>query len=135
MFGVSRADIVVAVAGVVRANLPEGFEETPHYKAMITWVVPLDRSPKTYNRSALPVCALGERKSYVSLYLMALHFDRALSVWLDRAWKETGCPLDRGKVAIRMRKLEEVPLDVIAEAIARVSVDDLIAGYERVSAR
>ena len=135
MFGVSRADVMVAVEGVVRANLPDGFEEAPHYKAMLTWVVPLDRSPKTYNNAALPVCALGERKSYVSLYLMALHFDRGMSTWLDRAWNATGCPLDRGKVAIRMRRLDEVPLDVIAEAVARVSVDDLIAGYERVTAR
>ena len=126
---------MVAVAGVVRANLPDGFVEAPYYKAMTTWVVPLDRSPKTHNGGPLPVAALGERKQYVSLYLMGLYFDPAMNDWLDRAWKESGCRLDRGAVCIRFRDLDDIPFDVLAEAVSYLSVDGLIAAYEHAAAR
>ena len=36
-----------------------------------------------------------------------------------------------GKSCVRFRRLEDVPLDVVGEAIARTSVDDFIAQYER----
>ena len=36
-----------------------------------------------------------------------------------------------GKSCVRFRRLEDVPLDVVGEAIARTSVDDFIAAYER----
>jgi hypothetical protein len=35
-----------------------------------------------------------------------------------------------GKSCIRFRKLEDLPLDVIGEAIAKVPVADYIAHYE-----
>jgi hypothetical protein len=132
---VDRADIVVAVRGVIVANLQEPIEEAPHYKNMSTWVVPFDLSPQTYNNGALPVFALGERKSYVSFFIMAMHFVPGLSRWFDDAWKATGCPLDRGRVAIRMRNLDDVPLDVIAQTVRRVSVDDMLAGYHEAMSR
>ena len=36
-----------------------------------------------------------------------------------------------GKSCVRFRRLEDVPLEVVGEAIARTSVDDFIAAYER----
>ena len=36
-----------------------------------------------------------------------------------------------GKSCVRFRRLEDVPLDVVGEAIARTSADDFIAAYER----
>lgn len=129
----SRLDLVQAVRGVVVANLQDGFEEAPHYKNMSSWVIPDEASP--HDKGALPVFALGERKSYVSLYVIALHWIPGLRGWLDTAWKATGCPLDRGQVAIRLRRLDETPLDVIAECVAKVTVDDVIAGYLEVMAR
>jgi hypothetical protein len=74
--------------------------------------------------------ALGERKQYVSLYLMGLYFAPAMSAWLDRAWRASGCRYDRGAVCVRFRDVDDIPFDVLAEAVAYLSVDDLIAAYE-----
>ena len=37
-----------------------------------------------------------------------------------------------GKSCVRFRRLEDVPLEVVGEAIARTPVDDLIAAHEQV---
>src|SRR5438045_552419 len=130
---VSRLEIVQAVRGVIVANLQDGFEEAPHYKNMATWVIPDELSP--HKDGALPVFGLGERKSYVSLYVIALHWVPGLRTWFHGAWKASGNPIDVGKVAVRMRTLDETPLDVIAECVRRVTVDDVVAGYLEVLPR
>jgi len=38
---------------------------------------------------------------------------------------------DMGKSCLRFRKLEDLSLDVIGEAIARVSPEDLVSAHER----
>jgi hypothetical protein len=96
---------------------------------METWVVPPERSPRTHDGRPLPVCALAERKSYVSLFLMGLYYDPTMNDWLEDAWAASGCELRRGRVSVQLRDVDEVPFDVIAEAVARLSVDDVIARY------
>jgi hypothetical protein len=128
-----RAELLHAVREVLVANMQPGFEEAPHYKNMWTWVIPDEDSP--HDQGSLPVFGLGERKSYVSLYVIAMHWIPGLRDGFDRAWKAAGCPLDRGKVAIRMRTMDEVSLDVIADTVRRVTVDDVVAGYLEVMSR
>ena len=41
-------------------------------------------------------------------------------------WQATGKKLDMGKSCVRFKKLDDLPLDVVGEAIARTSVDDFI---------
>lgn len=131
----NRSDIVQAVRGVIVANLPEGLEEASYYKAMTTWVVPVELAPRTYNRGPLPVIALGERKQYVSLIFTGFYFMPGMRDWFDAAWKATGLPLDRGEATVRLRRLDDIAFDVIADAVARVSIDGIIAAFERTSAR
>ena len=99
-----RHALLMAVHDVIRANIPAGFEEVDHYKGMTTWAVPQDLSPRATGDRPLPVCALGERQSYVSLFLMGLWYDPPMRAWLDRAWQAaTGAPIRRGKVALQLR--------------------------------
>ena len=46
----------------------------------------------------------------------------------------TGKRLDMGKSCVRFRKLDDVPLDVMGEAIARTSAEEFIAAYEEARA-
>ena len=98
---------------------------------MQTWVVPSERTPKMPGNRTAPIVALGERKSYVSLFLMGLYYDPTIDAWLERSWRASGCPLDRGRVSLRLRQLDDVPLDVVAAAVSRVSVDEVVAFFER----
>jgi hypothetical protein len=47
------------------------------------------------------------------------------------AWIKTGKKLDMGKCCVRFRKLEDVPLEVIGQAIRRVPAKKYIAIYEK----
>ena len=124
-----RRETVEAVREVVRANLPDGYEETVQF-GMISYVVPLERYPKTYNRQALQYAALASQKNYVSLYLMNVYGDEETERWFLDSYKASGKRLDMGKSCVRFRSLDDLPLDLVAEAVARTPVDDYIAVYE-----
>jgi hypothetical protein len=124
-----RRAVVGAVRQVVLDHLPEGFEEVMQH-GMISYVVPLDRYPDTYNGQALAVASLANQKRYMSLYLMGVYGDHGAEAFLREHWPADKT-LDMGKSCLRFKRLEDLPLDVIGELIARTSVDDFITIYER----
>ena len=62
---------------------------------------------------------------------MGCYADAGEAAWFDERWKASGKKLDRGKSCVRFRALDDVPLDVVGEAIRRMPVDAFIAAYER----
>jgi hypothetical protein len=125
-----RREAIAAVRDVIRANLPRGFDEVMQY-GMISYVVPLERYPNTYNGEALAVASLANQKRHMALYLMGVYGDEGDQEWLRQRWAETGKKLDMGKSCLRFRRLDDLALDIVGAAIARTSVDDFIAAYER----
>ena len=84
----------------------------------------------------LPVAALASQKNYMSLHLMGLYCGcepgmdgSALEQWFHRAWAATGKKLDMGKACIRFKRLEDLSLEVIGEAIRRVPARRYIEAY------
>ena len=61
---------------------------------------------------------------------MGVYGDEGSQQWLRERWAAMG-KLDMGKSCLRFRSLDDLALDVLGEAIARTSVDDFIAAYER----
>jgi hypothetical protein len=125
-----RREAIATVRRLVLDNLPAGFEEVMQY-GMISYVVPLERYPDTYNGEALAVASLADQKRHMAIYLMGVYGEEGTQDWLRERWAVTGKKLDMGKSCLRFRKLDDLALDVLAEAIARTSVDDFIAAYER----
>lgn len=129
---VDRRAAIESVRDVVSANLPEGFAEGMQY-GMICWSVPHSIYPAGYHcdpKQALPYAALASQKQYMSLYLTCLYSGPKDDAWFQAKWAKTGKKLDMGKSCIRFKKVDELALEVIAEAIARVSVEDFIKNYE-----
>jgi hypothetical protein len=124
-----RRPIVEAVRQVVVDHLPDGFEEIMQY-GMISYVVPLERYPDTYNGQALAVASLANQKRYLSLYLMGAYGDEGTEAWLRARWPADK-KLDMGKSCLRFKRLEDLSLDLIGAVIERTSVDDFITIYER----
>ncbi|HEX5579810.1 MAG TPA: DUF1801 domain-containing protein [Candidatus Limnocylindria bacterium] len=124
-----RREAVAAVRDVVRRNLPHGFEEGMAF-GMIAWYVPLERFPDTYNGHPLGLAALASQKHYVSLYLNSVCGDPNLAEWFRARYAQSGKRLDMGKSCLRFRSLDDVPLDLIGETMARVPVDQFIAQYQ-----
>src|SRR5690606_32559995 len=109
----------------------KGYEEAMQY-GMIGYCVPLSRYPDTYNGQPLGIAALASQKQYMSLYLMAVYGDPKTEAWFRDAFAKAGKKLDMGKSCVRFKTLEDLPLDVIGQAIARVSVEQYIARVESV---
>jgi hypothetical protein len=125
-----RRAAIATVRDVVLAHLPDGFDEVVQY-GMLSYVVPLDRYPKTYNGEPLAIASLANQKRYMALYLIGVYGDEASQAWLRERWAETGLRLDMGKSCLRFRSLADLDLGIVGEAIGRTSVDEFIAQYER----
>jgi hypothetical protein len=64
----------------------------------------------------------------MSLHLMPACGDDELA-WLRTRWAATGKKLDMGRSCIRFKKLEDLPLEVIGEAIRRMPARTYVARY------
>jgi Domain of unknown function (DU1801) len=119
-----------AVRRVVLEHLPDGFVETMEFGSP-SYVVPLDRYPDAYNGRPLPLASLASQKRYLALYLMGVYGDEGTATWFRERWAETGKRLDMGKSCVRFRRLDDLPLDLVGEAIGRLSLDEFVALAER----
>jgi hypothetical protein len=95
---------------------------------MISWVVPLARLPETYNGQPLAVVSLASQKRYMSLYLHAVYGEREAG--FREEYERTGKRLDMGRSCVRFRRLDDLPLDLVARTLAATPVDDFISSYE-----
>jgi Domain of unknown function (DU1801) len=127
-----RRVAVAAVRDAVRRHLDKDVEEGMTY-GMIGWSVPHRVFPQGYHcnpKQPLPYAGLASQKGHLSLYLFWTYGDTEEEQWLRGAWTKDGRKLDMGKCCIRFKKLEDVPLDVVAEAVKRMPTKKFVAWYE-----
>jgi len=124
-----RREHIESVRNVVLENLPEGYDESMNW-GMIAWEIPLERYPKTYNKQPLMYAALASQKNYMSLYLMCVYTHEGTQTEFERRFKDSGKKLDMGKSCVRFKKVDDLPLDLIADTIASTPVDEYIRSYE-----
>jgi hypothetical protein len=128
-----RRVAISAVRKVIQTNLPKGYVECMSY-GMIGYVVPHSLYPAGYHcdpRLPLPLACLGSQKNHMALHLMTVYGDPATEKWFRQAWAAAGKKLDMGKACMRFKKIEDVPLKVIGQLVARVPVKDHIARMEK----
>jgi hypothetical protein len=129
-----RRAAISAVREVIRENLDAQYEEGMQY-GMIGYYVPHTVFPPGYHcdpKQPLPFAALASQKNHMALYLMGLYGQPEQEEWFRGAWAKAGKKLDMGKSCVRFKKLADVPLDVIGEAIRRAPAKEYIALYESV---
>ena len=124
-----RQEAVSAIRQTVLSNLPDGYEEIMDF-GMIVYVVPLERVPKTYNGHPLMYAAISSEKNYVSVHLMNVYADPETTQWFVDSYKATGKKLDMGKSCVRFKKLNDLPLDLIGQTVARTPIEEWVAVYE-----
>jgi len=137
-----RRAAISAVREVIRKNLDAGYEEGIQY-GMIGYYVPHEVYPGGYHvdpKQPLPFAALASQKNHMSLYLMGVYCgcsegkggETDEARWFREAWGRTGKKLDMGRACVRFKKIENVALDVVGEAIRRIPASKYIARYEAV---
>ena len=129
-----RRAAISAVRDVILKNLDAAYEEGMQY-GMIGYYVPHRVYPKGYHcdpKQPLPFASLASQKNYMSLYLMSVYCGcvdgpaNRHAQWFRDAWAKTGKKLDMGKACIRFKKLEDLPLDLIGEAVRRIPASTYI---------
>ena len=123
-----RAD-VESVRDIVLENLPEGYVETMRW-GMITYEVPLDTYPDTYNGQPLMFLALAAQKRHLALYLTNVAFVPGGEDRFKTRYLETGKKLDMGRACLRFKTADDLATDLVAETIRSTSLDEFIDGYE-----
>ena len=127
-----RREVLQAIRAVILANLPPGIAEGMQY-GMIGYFVPHSVYPPGYHcdpKQPLPFAALASQKNYISIYLGCIYCDGEHEAWFRAAWAKTGKKLDMGKSCVRCKKIDDVPLKVIGQAIKRMSTKKFIERYE-----
>jgi len=124
-----RREALSAVRDVIRENLPLGYEEMMQY-GMIGYVVPFSVLPDTYNKQPLSYAGLASHKAYMSLYLNNVYADPETEHWFKAAYAAAGKTLHMGKSCVNFKRLSDLPLDVIGQAIARTAIDKYVAKYQ-----
>jgi uncharacterized protein YdhG (YjbR/CyaY superfamily) len=124
-----RAAAIEHVRALVNASLPSGYVERMNW-GMISWEVPLETYPHTYNGQPLSFAGLAAQKNHNALYLTFVHASEERTQKLKAAFARAGKKLDMGKSCIRFKSADQLAADALAEAIASVAVADLIAEYE-----
>ena len=112
-------------------NLPAGYEETMNW-GMITYQVPLETYPDTYNGQPLMYAALASQKNHMAVYLMGIYIDDETQKQFETEYKSTGKHYDTGKSCVRFRKLDDLPLPLISKAIASMDVKEYISRFEQI---
>ncbi|MBW8012199.1 MAG: DUF1801 domain-containing protein [Chloroflexi bacterium] len=117
------------VRRIVLENLPTGYEEVMNW-GMITYQVPLETFPDTYNKKPLMYAALASQKNYTTLYLMGIYSKVEAAAEFETAYKATGKRYDVGKSCVRFQSLDDLPLALIGETIAALEVDNFLNQVE-----
>lgn len=117
---------------IILRSLPEGFQEEMSY-GMIGYVVPLSAFPKGYHASKgepLPFLSLASQKNYIALYHMGLYAKPEVEKWFkDEYKKRVSTKLDMGKSCIRLKKMDDIPYDLISELSQKISVLEYVEAY------
>ena len=120
-----RREAIRAVRAVVLDNLPDGYEEAMNW-GMITYQIPLERYPDTYNQQPLMYAALASQKQHMAVYLTGIYTSDESREAFETAYRSTGKRFDVGKSCVRFRTLDDLPLDLIGESIASMAPKELI---------
>jgi hypothetical protein len=125
-----RRAAIGKVREVILENLPDGYEEQM-LGGMLAYVVPFARLAKTYNGHPLMYAAIASQKNYMALYVMSVYGNAETAQWFRAQFKARGKKLDMGKSCVRFKTLDDLPLDVIGETIAKVPIETWIKVYQQ----
>ena len=129
-----RKIVIENIRKTVLDNLPNGFEETMGY-GMLGYVVPHSIYPSGYHcdpKTPLPFMGMASQKNFIAFYHMGIYADEKLLNWFVTEYpKHCKTKLDMGKSCIRFKKMNDIPMELLGQLVAKMSVQDWISLYEK----
>ncbi|MEM7186515.1 MAG: DUF1801 domain-containing protein [Bacteroidota bacterium] len=127
-----RKGPVTKLRNIVLKNLPKGFEEGIQYK-MIGYYVPHSVYPDGYHcdpKVPVPFMNIASQKNFIALYHSGIYAKKELSDWFIGEYpKHSKYKLDMGKSCIRFKKVDDIPYDLIAELVTKMSMEEWLDIY------
>ena len=75
--------------------------------------------------------SLASQKNYIALYHMGLYAKPEVEKWFkDEYKKRVSTKLDMGKSCIRLKKMEDIPYDLISELSQKITVEEYVEAYK-----
>ena len=129
-----RREALTKIRKLLSDNIPIGFEETLGY-GMPGYVVPHSIYPKGYHcnpKLPLPFINFASQKNYVAFYHMGIYAKPELLEWFVEEYPQhCNTKLDIGKSCLRFKEMADIPFDLLAELISKMTVDEWISVYEK----
>lgn len=130
-----RLPPMIDLKNTVAENLPAGFTQGMLY-GMIGFYVDKEQYPPGYHVgkewTPLPFINIASQKNFIALYHSGIYAIPELHDWFVTEYpKHCKSKLDMGKSCIRFKKMDDIPLALIAELCKKVTVDQWIAVYEK----
>ena len=101
---------------------------------MLGFVIPHSVYPDGYHcdpKLPLPFMNLASQKNFIALYHMGMYAKNDLLVWFTEEYdKKCNYKLDMGKSCVRFKKMDDIPYDLIAELVQKMSTKEWISIYE-----
>ena len=128
-----RQEVMRKLRKVIQDNLPKGFEEGMNYN-MIGYVVPHSIYPGGYHcdpKLPVPFMNIASQKNFVALYNMGIYAKKEVFDWFTSEYsKQEKHKLDMGKSCIRFKKVDQIPFELIARLLKKMSSKEWITLYE-----
>ncbi len=128
-----RKDAFNKLRQVIRENLPEGFNEAINY-GMIGYVVPLSEYPEGYLNNPdqpLPFISIANQKNFIGFYHMGMYMGDKLYDWFKEEYsKTTKYKVDMGKSCLRLKRMNEIPYELIGEVCRVLTADEWVDIYK-----
>ena len=125
----NRAELIRTIRTLFLEHLPEGFEETMNW-GMISYEVPLETYPNTYNKKPLLYAAIAAQKNNYAIYLNNMYMNSGNHDKIAKAFNKIGVKPNMGKSCIRFTRFDKIPVDAIVKVFASSTLESFIKEYE-----
>lgn len=130
---ISKREAFLKLRETIINNIDSTFNEEINY-GMIGYVVSHKVYPSGYHcdpKLPLPFLAIAAQKNFIALYHMGIYMEPTLMGWFVGEYpKYVKSKLDMGKSCIRFKKPQDIPFELIAELIKKMTANDWIKLYE-----
>lgn len=130
-----RKEVIVKLMKVVSDNLPQGFQ-VGFYWDSITYVIPFELYPPGYHvdkKHPLPFISISNWKNHISFSHWGLYIDPNLLEWFKIEYaKSAKYKLAMGKSCVNLKRMDDIPYNLIGELCQKITPQDFIKMYEKV---
>jgi Domain of unknown function (DU1801) len=128
-----RKEAISQIRKLILENLQDGYEEGIQW-GDIGYFVPYSIYPDGYDskpKVPLQYIGLANQKTGMMMRFLCMYTNPELREGFEEEYRASGKKLDMGGGCLRFKKVENLPLDVLAKLIAQLPVDQFVASYDQ----